>query len=297
MARRVGRDDLAGFAPASIAAVAIAPAAPNPVRGSAWFATPAHVIAGLTSLHLDRRSILRLTAEELATLAEDFQRSFGDPELALAPTDSGMFLLRGLQNVTATTTEPARAVVNGLEASLPSGSSSSVLKRLGAELEMWLHGHPINEARARRGELPVSTLWIWGGSTEVPTIPSTPRSGAASSDLALGSDPYLAGLWGLQSAKRLPLPDSLPPLAEFPGVERAAVVAEVTPLLHANPRWTVFEALTDLDRRFLIPALAQLREGSVTNVVFIANDTALHLQRRDRLKIWRPGPKSLVKAL
>jgi hypothetical protein len=294
LARWLDRDDLAGIAPASIAAASTASGELDAARGTAWFATPAHVIAGLTSLHLDRRSLLSLPAEDLARLAEDFSLRLGDSELMLTPTDSGIFLLRGLQNVIATTTEPAHAIVSELEASLPTGPSSSVLKRLGAELEMWLHDHPVNQARARRGELPVSTLWIWGGGADAPIVPAkTP----ALSDLALGSDPYLVGLWRLQAAKCLPLPDSLPKLSAYPGIERRAVVIEVTPLLHANPQWTVYDALTDLDRRFLVPALAELREGSVTSVVFIANDTALHVQRRDRFKLWRARPKSPIEAL
>ena len=28
---------------------------------------------------------------------------------------------------------------------------------------MFLHDHPVNEARQRRGELPINGLWFWGG--------------------------------------------------------------------------------------------------------------------------------------
>jgi hypothetical protein len=75
LARWLDRDDLVGIAPASIAAVGH-----NCARGSAWFATPVHLIASLTRLHLDRRSLLRLSAEDLAKLSEDFGRSFGDSD-------------------------------------------------------------------------------------------------------------------------------------------------------------------------------------------------------------------------
>ena len=61
---------------------------------TAWIATPVHLIAGLTSLHLDRRSILRLPAPDLESLAQDFNRTFAGSDLFLRPLPSGDFLLQ-----------------------------------------------------------------------------------------------------------------------------------------------------------------------------------------------------------
>ncbi|MGH8210760.1 MAG: hypothetical protein ACRETD_13065, partial [Steroidobacteraceae bacterium] len=236
----------------------------------------------------------------------------------LKPMTSGEFLMQGPSTLSATTTEPARALVTDLGASFPKGSDAAVLKRLGAELEMWLHAHPINEARGQRGELPVSMLWLWGAGVTLPgggaTRPggsamsssggtahlsrayvSTPASqhgsvdGAqhATRDLAFGSDPYLAGLWHLHGAESRPLPDQLTDLFGDPHAHRAALVAEVAPLLHSNPHWTVFEALAELDRRFVSPALAALGQGTVERIVLVANDRQLLIRRADRLKLWR----------
>lgn len=306
LARWLGRADLASVPPASIAAAGLEPAS-----GTVWFATPVHLIASLTSLHLDRRSVLHLSTGDLATLAEDFHHTFAVSRLRLTPTDSGVFLMSGPDAISAVTTEPARALVRELEASLPSGPKASALKRLGAELEMWLHHHPVNEARSRRGELPVSTLWLWGGGDVLgtPRPQDVARGGSAagisqstslsvagcsevtghhpSPDLAFGSEPFLIGLWQLHGAKRHPLPDSLSNLSGYTQAQRIAVVTEVTPLLHANPHWTAFNALADLDRRFVVPALSELHGGTLSSVVLIANDTVLRVQRHDRLKFWR----------
>jgi hypothetical protein len=265
------------------------PANTSPVTATTWLATPVHLIASLTSLHLDRRSLLPLPATDLEVLAQDFNHTFGsDSDLHLEPIGDNQFLMRGPSTLKATTTEPALALASDLEASLPKGSGASALKRLGAELEMWLHAHPLNEARRRRGELPVSTLWIWGGGAPLPT--NTPHP--TPTDLAFGSDPYLTGLWHLQGSRSLPLPQHLSELFERaptdnPTAQRAVLVAEITPLLHANPHWTVFEALADLDRRFLSPALAALRKGAVASIVVLANDRQLHIRPHDRLKFWR----------
>lgn len=291
LARWLGRPDLAPHAPASIAAAALEAGAQHTPptgavtspAGTVWLATPVHLIAGLTNLHLDRRGLLRLSPEDRAVCAADFNSTFGDADLHLQPLPSGEFLLRGPAAWSAVTTEPARAIVTDLGSSLPNGNGGGALRRLGAELEMWLHSLALNDARRRRGELTVSTLWLWGGG---PLEPLKSAS-APMTDLACGTDPYLAGLWHLQGASSRPVPDRLGDLLSDPKPERAALVLEITPLLQTNPNWTVFEALVDLDRRYLSPALAALHSRVLESVVLVVNDVEVRLRRGDRLKFWR----------
>ena len=298
LARWLGRPDLAAHAPATVAAAALrsptfeaqqrspstgAAAAVTSPAGTAWLATPVHLVAGLTNLHLDRRGLLRLSPEDLASLAQDFNRTFGDTDLHLEPLPNGEFLLRGPGAWNAVTTEPARALVADLESSLPKGNAANALTRLGAELEMWLHSHSLNDARRRRGETPVSTLWLWGGGA----LESLKSTRAPLTDLACGSDPYLAGLWHLQGATTGASPDRFGDLLSDPKPERATLVLEITPLLQTNPNWTVFEALVDLDGRYLSPALAALHARALESVVLVANDMEVRLRRGDRLKFWR----------
>jgi hypothetical protein len=328
LAHWLGRTDLASVAPAVMVAAlpdaapsrdcidaTVTPPAAAPDRHhdpaaapsgdpTAWIATPVHLIAGLTSLHLDRRSILRLPAPDLESLAQDFNRTFAGSDLFLRPLPSGDFLLHGPATLTGSTTEPARALVADLEASLPKGTDAKPLKRLGAELEMWLHATSLNETRQRRGELPVSTLWLWGGgSKSAPTTTYAEPAAAAKSvthsphtqtDMAFGTDPYLAGLMHLQGIPARPLPDQLNSILGDPHAQRAILVAEVTPLLQSNPHWTLFEALAELDRRLVSPALTALRRGTLESVTLIVNDTELRLRRHDRLKFWRRRQSTLM---
>ncbi len=307
LARWLGRDDLASAAPAAIATAALG-APPLAVAresrhdsGTAWFASPVHLIAGLTTLHLDRRSILSLGAADLAQLAQDFRGVFGELEFSLEPATCDIFIMRIREGVEACTIEPARAVVAELEAALPTGPGATVLRRLGAELEMWLHGHPLNQRRTSRGELPVSTLWLWGGGAAQNPQTLLQNPGAAGprsrGDVALGSDPYLTGLRHLLGLEQLPLPVRFPNLSSYPEDARMALVAGLTPLLQANPHWTIFQALADFDQHFIAPAVAALRAGEVASVRLIANDVQLHVNRRDALKLWRRRPGSAIDAL
>jgi hypothetical protein len=309
LSRWLGCPDLASYAPAAIAAAALSPsvgeaqhwsrgsgdvptgdspstgaaAAVTSPAGSVWLATPVHLIAGLTNLHFDRRGLLRLPPDDRAGFAGEFNRTFGDTDLHLQPFANGEFLLRGPAAWNAITTEPARAIVTDLESSLPKGNAGSALRRLGAELEMWLHSLALNDARRRRGDLTVSALWIWGGGA----LASLKSASAPLTDLACGADPYLAGLWHLQGAGSRPVPDRFGDLLSDPKPERSVLVLEITPLLQTNPNWTVFEALVDLDRRYLSPALAALHSRKLESIVLVANDMEVRLHRRDRLKFWR----------
>jgi len=172
-------------------------------------------------------------------------------------------------------------------------------------MEMWLHNHPLNEARAGRGESPVSTLWLWGGgpSLEVKEDPALPMNDPTSgvqpvstaqpvSGIAFGSDPYLAGLCRLSGMPLRPLTGRLTDLSEYSDLERVAFVVDMTSLLHANPHWRMLEALASIDSDFIQPALAALNRGAVDNLVVVANDMELHIRRRDRLKLWRRRPRS-----
>jgi hypothetical protein len=293
LTRWLGRPDVAPYAPATVVAAALS--SPTRATATAWLATPVHLIAGLTNLHLDRRGLLRLPAEDLASCAQDFNRTFGDPDLHLEPLPNGEFLLRGPADWNAVTTEPARALVTDLGSSLPRGNAATALKRLGAELEMWLHSHPLNDARRRRGEIPVSTLWLWGGGS----LESLKSARAPLTDLACGTDPYLAGLWHLQGAPTRAVPDRFGDLLSDSKSERATLVLEITPRLQANPNWTVFEALVDLDRLYLSPALAALGARALETVLLVVNDMEVRLRRGDRLKFWRrsrPGIAALQSA-
>jgi hypothetical protein len=273
-------------------------------------ATPVHLLAGLTSLHLDRRSILRLSADDLTALATEFRRVFHDSGFVLEALDSGDFLLFGPEMPVAQTLEPARAMGTSIADAQPVGTGDPALRRLGAEIEMWLHEHPINDARRRRGEAPVTGLWLWGGgpspvsrelaprhlreaAANTPQPGGSPLASVASSDIAFGRDAYLRGLWASIGEKVFPLPQQLADIFGYPGVRRAAVVIEIGPMLHSNPRWTFFDAVAQIDRTFIAPAVQALGAAQVERLVILANDHQLTVRARDRFKLWRRIPHGL----
>jgi hypothetical protein len=281
-----------GGATATVAAAAVQPGTTAPASASvAWIATPMHLIAGMTSVHVDRRSILRLDAADQQTIAADFQRVFHDSGFHLQPLEAGDFLMLGPEMSPADTEEPARAL--GASMAQQAGTTPA-LRKLGAEIEMWLYDHPLNDTRRRRGEEPVTALWLWGGGPVASGGASADlRAGADAPDIAFGRDSYLQGLWATRGAKVSPLPQQLTDLFSYPQAQRAVLVIEIGLMLQSNPKWTFFEAVVDIDRRFIAPAVEALNGGRYDRLFVLANDYELTLRARDRLKIWRRTPPGL----
>jgi hypothetical protein len=228
--------EVGASAPASIAATLLDCLPQRAV----CFAQPVHRVAGLTQVNLHPAGLLRLGAEEAAGWSEDFNRAFVGSGLHLHPL-APTLLLEGLhpadlqpaanpQPQAQHATDPARWLGATLPASLL-GMADRATRQLSAEIEMWLHEHPRNRQRERRGELAVNGLWLWGAAQ----MSSTQELTAQRSDAravagrgnevaaqalsalppAFGDDVFLRGLWRMRggvvtSAQRFAdLPTSL----------------------------------------------------------------------------------------
>jgi hypothetical protein len=291
LARSVGRADLAGAAPACIAAAVLPPAELAAAAGvTTWIATPVQLTAGLAHVHLHPRGILRPTAADLTALAADFSTTFGSSGFSLAPLPSGELLLRtpGIEPVE--TTEPARCAGAGVAQALPRGPAAGPLRRLIAEIEMWLHALPMNEARRRRSEPTITALWPWGATGRI--VRAARRAGEEG-PLAFGRDAWLDGLWHLQGSACRALPQHLQEVLATAGAERCVLVMEAGGELQRADQGTLADAVARLDARFVSPALQALRRGELGAVTLVLNDTQARVQRHSLLKLWRRAPAGL----
>jgi single-stranded-DNA-specific exonuclease len=171
LAGRLARLDLVGLSPAAVVAAAgqatgTAGAGPGAGDGC-WLATPLHLVAGLDTLHLPRDGILSLAEHERAALAQDFDATLGGDGLSMQAVDGDALLLRGLDPGEVVTSEPATCLGADLVRAQPAGPGAMRLRRLMAEIEMWLHEHPVNRRREREGQKAVRSLWLWGGEARV----------------------------------------------------------------------------------------------------------------------------------
>jgi len=241
-----------------------------------WLATPVHCFAGLDSVQLHPAGLLELPPATQSALAAEFSRVFTDTPWRLHATGKRELLLSGAA-LAASAADPAASIGADLRDGLPKGPEAATLRRLGVEIEMWLHEHPINRERHARGELAVSGLWLWGA-----TSPAAQRPDMRSPPSARlhGADAYVEALWRLRGSPVATLPD---------GFERLAASADdlnvvLYPTLVAEGPLRAFE---QLEQRWLAPALQALRARELSSLSLLAGSFAYRLTRWHLARFWR----------
>ena len=119
-----------------------------------------------------------ITTEESAAIIGDLQRQLGGNGIELHPGVSYRHLLVWRGGKAAMQTTPPHDITDRSVAEyLPSGDGADVLQRLMQAAQDILATHPVNRARAARGQRPATAIWLWGQGKRpaLPTIP--PRFG------------------------------------------------------------------------------------------------------------------------
>ena len=264
----------AAIVPAAVAAAAV----PNlPAGQPLWFATPVHFFAGLDTVRLHPAGLLELDADAQRQLAADFARVFNGSGYSLHATGRREMLLAGgalaAPNSTRNT-DPAQWLGADPRDGFPAGAQGAHLRRLGAEIEMWLHEHPVNRLRAARGELAANGLWLWGGGAPavICALRATPAASAWAEDL------YIDGLARVRAVDVQVPPEGWPYTTG--GHEQRGelvVVFGSDATSHAN-------SLAQLERDWIAPTLAQWRQGRIGTATLLAGECAITLPALQR---WR----------
>jgi hypothetical protein len=288
----LGRADLStacNATPAVIAAAGLAGEVALPVHsGSVWLATPLHLIAGLSSVYLDYRGLLKLDEATLDTLCHDFTADFSERGFALQRLPAGGLLASGPPFAALPLShDPARLLGSGIAGSTVQGPGAAVLLGLGAELEMWLHAHPLNALRAQRREAPLTTLWLWGGGRPLlPHAAAPPMTHQAATFMTVfGADSVAAGLCALSGARLRPPAQSAHEILNS-GAARTAAVIELFHTDKPQPA-SLMDLLQHLDERLLAPVVTALKDGVIRQLTLIANGRCSVLTARDGLRFWR----------
>ena len=240
----------------------------------AWMATPVRLEARLDHVRMTHRGLIRLTNERARELSQEFAATFGP--LELVARGERALLLTGGPRGDLPTVDPARLLDADIKPALPAGPTAKELRRLIAEIEMWLPGTRANAARERAGMPKITALWLWGGG---PPVPGESGSLAVDKQFAVyGGDPFLTSLADLQAVSPVhPAPASLAGLSSH---SRAYV--ELTPMSGPSS-----EALPALDTNWFAPALDALRQGGLDQLMLVANDRVFDVKPHARWKFWR----------
>ncbi|MFT3905474.1 MAG: hypothetical protein QM718_04125 [Steroidobacteraceae bacterium] len=267
----------ASAAPARLAGVVAAAHVPEPTAAGRgyWLATPVSYVAGIDNLRLHPNGLLWLSNEEQQELARDFAGIFGADGLRLIATGERELLLEvPAEWGVPAAGDPARFLGREPAAGLPGGPDAAPLRRLGAELEMWLHQHPMNERRTAQGRLPLSGLWLWGGARRWQAM-------ARSLPSLYGGDAFARSLWRASAQEPQPLPPGYLAWRALQPQPGDAVV--VLPTLSES----LMQDLAALERDWLAPVQQALRSGGITRLQLVAGSRAAELGPRAHWRFWR----------
>lgn len=160
------------------------------------------------------------------------------------------------------------------EGALPPAETAADTLNLISEIEMTLHGQPVNAERLSRGEPPVNSLWLWGGghAPEPRTVAVPPF---------FGGEPLLRGYWQSVSGG----------IRDWPGSIGACLDATPGGFVAAIPTQAAQGAGFQEDLAALRDAL---RAGRLEGARLISADgIRATLRRADRLRIWRRAAAEL----
>jgi hypothetical protein len=248
-------------------------------------ADPVHLRLGRTDLSFVPASAFDLDVGESAALADTLNGHFAR-ELEFLAVNPRHWCVRlaALPQVTARSS--AEVAGCDVDANLPQGEDAKLWHARLNEIQMLLHGHPVNEARAARGAPEVNSVWFWGAGKIPDGCEFRWRSVSA-------NEPVARGL-GLRAGRRAQvLPESAEAwLAQLPEAGRDLVVLDALRMPSAlgdAAAWT--ERLVELEASWFGPLLGALRKGRVGMLTLHAPDgrNALSAEtvRSDLRRFWR----------
>ena len=266
--RDLGAAEWANEAPAAVAAASL------PIRPGTGvcLAVPAHAMIGISRVHL-HAAPLQLDPVHMAAFAVAFEAQFGD-EARLHTVGNG-WLMEAACAVAASDDDPLHLLGQPLERLAAQSVEQRRLRRLGAEIEMWLADLPINAERVKRGQLPVNLLWLWGGG-RVRGLALPPGSSSLRLHAQQG-DAWLAGCAALTGATMSPL-DGGWQAVKHP--QDSVIVLQVTAMTDAAQwlRW---------DEQWFQPLLRDLHARRINALTLRFGRRALQVRRRLWSAPWR----------
>jgi hypothetical protein len=237
------------------------------------------VLAGSESTELSR--------QEADALATAIGQHFG-ADLSPFPLHPQRWYLRFPQAPRLTTTPLSVAAGCDIEPLLPQGKDAMQFRARLNELQMLLHEHPVNQAREARGDLPVNSLWLWGGG-------SLPAAHAMPVPVYAGNAEAQA-LGAFCSARVQALPAHLDTqLLETDGIFLLDALSRSGQYGDAYG-WR--EALRALERDWFVPLRGALHRIGPNGLCLLdpVNGKALHLHAGAAWRLWR-RPRRLASLL
>lgn len=249
-----------------------------------WLRTdPVHLRVMRDRIVLADSGTLGLSQPEADALARSIHTHFGDA-FNPQPLHPTRWYMRFDQAPRLRTTPLSVAVGCDIDPLLPQGEDAMLYRSQLNELQMLLFEHPVNQAREARGDLPVNSLWLWGGGC-LPEVP-TPAVALYSGDAEVQA---LGRFCGVETAAK-------PRLFSAALFDQNKLIV-LDPLKEAGQYGDAFgwrEAISALERDWFVPLLRHLRwHPAMVRLTDPVNGKNIEINQLDRWRVWR-RPRALI---
>jgi len=128
-----------------------------------YCADPVYQQMDINHATLADQSLLNLTAEDSTAIIDTLNRQFSSDGLVFSSKHPLRWYCQFDKALAIETVSLSSATGRDVSLCRPGGADSRRWRTLLAEIEMILFSHPVNQQREARGELPINSLWLWGG--------------------------------------------------------------------------------------------------------------------------------------
>lgn len=268
-----------------VAALTLEADGTDPGDGYWLRADPVHLEAKRDHLRLVDPSVFPLTEAEAAGLVEALNRHFAQDGLAFLAPDPRRWYLRAATAPDLRTVSVGEAAGRDVDPLLPSGTGALAWRRLLNEIQMLLHGHPLNDEREARGEPPLNSVWLWGGGVRA-EVPRRPWEQVAADDALAHALARRSG------AGASPLPaDARAWLGSGRGGPALLILEGLARAVRYGDAWAWRESLAALDQAWFAPLLAALERRELRSLTLVVpapdRTREFRVAATDLWKLWR----------
>jgi hypothetical protein len=233
---------------------------------------------------------LDITDQEAAALSKELHLLFHGYGLQLnipepkrwylrLPNDVGIFW-QALSDVRGHDIHPY------LPLDVTGGTSAKLWRRMLNEAQMILHDSRVNHQRWTRGELPVNSLWFWGGGM----LPQIPPSNFVQ---VWSNDPLCLGLAKLSATPRIPAPPTGTDWlvqGTSPGKHLVVVepISDFTTYGESDGMTTRKNNIESLNRDWFSPLLSALKSRQLASLhLYAGNGVVFHATSASVARWWK----------
>lgn len=126
-------------------------------------ADPVHLRIEQNHILLADSQAFKISAEESQQLVQTINQSLNDPNIHLLALQPSRWYLRCREIPKFETYTLSDVTCRNINDYLPKSAGGAMWNKVFNEIQMILHENPINQKRETLEELPINSVWFWGG--------------------------------------------------------------------------------------------------------------------------------------